>query len=296
MEITAINPLFSRTITKNIQIMEPVEGITIDDGGIQTAAYALKKFNMSFTYVGSDSCVVVDFGDDRGLKAYGSNSVCTTSPQSSSAIYVSDIPSNKIEIDHTYIAMGTFMVLANGFNAYSSASANFTHVISTVDCSQPRLGIKNRKENFFDPQKFEKSLRLNIVGVTDINCAHTLNNEKRWTLFKIDTNTGEETEEINITSLSSSKKAELSLPPLYLDYGLYKAVYYIVMDPGQFQSNETFSASVDHFVEIIESKLVVKIYPGGTTKVNRGYGTQVTIEPEAYSYDPDLPQGVAQVN
>ncbi|KAK3089119.1 hypothetical protein FSP39_001015, partial [Pinctada imbricata] len=294
VDITAINPLFSRTISRTIQIMEPVEGITIDDGGIHAAAYALKKFNMSFTYVGSDSCVVVDFGDDRGLKAYGSSAVCAANPQSSSAVYISDITTNRIEIDHTYIAMGTFIVSANGFNSYSTATANFTHVISTVDCSQPRLGIKNRKENFYDPQKFVKSLRLNIVGVTDINCAHTLNNEKRWTLFKVDTNTGEETDEINITALSSSKKAALSLPPLYLEYGLYKAVYFIVMDPGQFQSNETFSTSVDHFVEIIESPLVVRIFSGGTTKVNRGYGIQVTIEPVLYSEDPDLASNVPQ--
>ena len=295
VEITAINPLFNAKITKTIQIMEPIENIRIDDGGVQTDAYVLKKFNMTFTYAGTDSCVVVNFGDNRGLKSYGHKPTCDGSASAAGARYESTINGTSIEIEHTYTSTGTFTVQADGFNVYSSASCNFTHVISNVDCTVPRLGIKNRREDFTNPASSKRSERLNIVGVTDINCAHTLNNDKQWLLYKVDPMTGKDSSEVIISTLPSRNKAELSLAPLFLDLGLYRAEYSITMQPDSFDKNETFSSNVDHFVEIIASDLVVRVFPGGTTKINRGESVDITIDPESYSYDPDMDSNVPQV-
>ena len=291
LTITAINPIHQFPITKSIEMQDPCKDINIDDGGLQASAYQWKKFNITFGMQGTATCVHVDFGDRSPGELYGNSSTCNTF--TGTAIYNGDL-SNITEVKHEYKAMDTFIVFVSGFNAYSTCSANFTHVISDVDCSQPKVSVKDLRPVFYYPQEVKRSSRLRAVGVTDIYCTTTLDNVKQWSVHMIDENSGEDVKEIDVTSLPSHTTAELALPPLFLDYGSYRLHYRLDMVSTGFVKNENFSANVDHYVRIVKSDLVAIAFPGGVSKIQRGYAKMITIEPETYSFDPDVESGSPQ--
>ncbi|XP_061175461.1 uncharacterized protein LOC133184410 [Saccostrea echinata] len=291
LSIKPINPIHQVTITKSIEMQDPCKDIIVDDGGLQASAYQWKKFNITFGMQGTATCLHVDFGDGTPGELYGDASMCSTF--TGPAPYIGAL-SNITEVQHEYMTMDTFIVFVRGFNAYSSCSANFTHVISDVDCSQPKVSIKDLKPVFYNPEEVKRSAQVRIVGVTDIYCTQTLDNVKTWTVHKIDENTGEDVQEIDITNLPSHQTAELALPPRFLDYGSYRTNYRMEMVSTDFVQNENFSANVDHYIRVVKSDLVAIVYPGGMTKIQRGFAKMITIEPETYSFDPDVATGFPQ--
>lgn len=292
LTIKAINPIHQVPIRKSIEMQDPCKDIVIDDGGLKTSAYQWKKFNITLGMMGTQTCVHIDFGDGSVGELYGNQSMCDTF--TGQALYVGPL-STITEVKHEYMTMNTYIVFANGFNAYSTCSANFTHVISDVDCSQPKVSVKDLKPVFYYPQEVKRSSMVRAVGVTDIYCTTTLDNIKKWTVYNIDENTGEDLQEIDVSSLPSHSTAELALPPLFLDYGSYRLNYRLEMISTGFVKNENFTATVDHYVRIIKSDLIAVVYSGGVSKIQRGYAKMITIEPELYSFDPDVSAGLPQV-
>lgn len=233
--VTAKNPLYSGPPQQLvIEVMRPVNGTIITDGGNITGAYDNKKFMVNMTSYGTSMCTAVNFGDSNGqtVQLYGDSVTCSVSAvpdgmfTSAALFYNSGYDlTQEFELSHQYTSTGTFVVQMYSWNEFSSDSAEFQFAVSGIDCSAPNIGIKDRHPNFRYPKEFERSKRIKIVGVTDIACPETLKNTKNWTAVLWNGTMNKAITTVSISNLASAVNSELAMEPGYLPYGQYLLKY-----------------------------------------------------------------------
>ncbi|XP_046550065.1 uncharacterized protein LOC124259887 isoform X2 [Haliotis rubra] len=282
VEVKVINPLGSSTPeTKTIIMRQPVNNIIVTELNPNAIAGEEKSFQFQFDEMGEDSCMNVDFDDGSGTTYnYGDPAHCSIYPDFAGGRNAGSLV-NPMIVRFKYDAVGNYRINATIFNTFSSTHINLYHSVSAQDCSKPEVSIEDGITNFKTPLKFKKSADIVIRGKSNITCAATLQNTKRWEVDKINEEYG--------TSLGSagfeSDKAELVIRSKQLDYGLYKATYSIKMD---LSDGTSFIAYAHTFFEVIKSDLVVVLEIGGISEVDRGENLAVTFSPEIYSFDPDI--------
>lgn len=291
--IEAVNPIHSVSVAVDVELIEPVKDIRIDDNDLIVGEGQEKSFSISFGIIGNMSCIAVNYGDSF-IELYGHDQICMSSVYNDTATFIGH-HSNPLLVKHVYSVAGSYDMEVHGFNALSSEVAKLVCVISTVNCFNPRVDIKDRKDKFWDPIKVHKSSRLNVIGISFIKCHYTLKNMKKWKIKQIDQNTGAIVKDVDIDVVPSSTSAELVLSHNFLDIGLFAVYYSITMDPSEFSNGEVYYGETKTFIEIVKSALVVRMFPGGITRVRLGASTTYSISPDNYSYDPDLPTGSIQV-
>lgn len=85
-------------------------------------------------------------------------------------------------------------------------------------------------------------------------------------------------------------QAQLTVPGLTLEYGLYKFTYNVTI------SEENMYSVVFTYIRIIPSAIVAFLVPNGMSRISRAYGKDIKISPESYSYDPDVEEGLPTVS
>jgi hypothetical protein len=95
-------------------------------------------------------------------------------------------------------------------------------------------------------------------------------------------------EEVDIKAITDTWKNKLiQVPPLTLDYGLYKFVYKFEVDTGEVTI--PFFKEAYTYVNVTKSPLVPVLMEGSPSKVSRGWNQALTMVPGWLSSDPDNP-------
>jgi hypothetical protein len=108
--------------------------------------------------------------------------------------------------------------------------------------------------------------------------------------------TGLDETQIYLNTNPTLAYAELVLQPQTLSYGLFRIVF--TASTVLFNSTEKLSNSIDTFIEIIPSGLVIsslkqsKPMYGGTIEITRGSNQSIQFNPYLFTYDID---GVAVI-
>lgn len=199
----------------------------------QTSAYENKLFNITADIYGTAMCVAVKFGDiDNEVELFGENSTCsdTTQPKAhfggvSFKNGIATDVSASFDLQHQYFEEGTFTLEIFAWNAISNETKEHQFVISKIDCSAPKINIRDRAKDFRYPLKYYRSIRIKITGVTAIECPNDYGNTKLWEVFMIDQMTNTVLEKINMTTIDSASNSELAFPPRFLSYGVYLLRY-----------------------------------------------------------------------
>jgi hypothetical protein len=137
---------------------------------------------------------------------------------------------------------------------------------------------------------------ISILSQTQINCVNSLANLKEWSIFVVNIMTGLDEKQIYLKTNPTLTYAELVLQPQTLSYGLYRIVFTATQIFSD--STEKLSNSIDTFIEIIPSGLVIsslrlgKPMYGGTIEITRGSSQSIQFNPYLYTYDID---GVAVI-
>lgn len=97
-----------------------------------------------------------------------------------------------IEVKYEYMIMNMYIVFVNGFNVYFICLVNFIYVIFDVDCLQFKVSVKDLKLVFYYLQEVKRSSMVRVVGVIDIYCIIMFDNIKKWMVYNIDENSGED--------------------------------------------------------------------------------------------------------
>lgn len=243
-------------------------------------------FAASFADVGSSTCVVIDFGD--GTKAvYGNNSAYCS--------LVTSLPltgplNNPFAVTKLYPTSKTYVASMTAYDPLANSTTNSTVVVSGLDCALPGVDINNGAPEFYAPRLCNRAEWLEIVGITKLDCPMSVTNTKSWTADLVDEGTGVPLVRLtNVSSLPTAWNAELSVPPRYLAYGLYRFTYTVQI------SATPFVSAASTFFRCAPAPIVAVLAPNAMSMITRGYGGYVTIEPGKYSYDPDLDPGQTQV-
>ena len=103
--------------------------------------------------------------------------------------------------------------------------------------------------------------------------------------------TGIDETQIILSANPTLSYAELVLQPQILSYGLYRIVF--TASTVLFNSTNKLSNSIDTFIEIIPSGLVIsslrlsKPMYGGTIEITRGSNQSIQFDPYLFTYDID---------
>jgi hypothetical protein len=122
---------------------------------------------------------------------------------------------------------------------------------------------------------------INIISEITYNCNLT-SYQNIWYLYKIDTKTGLNPQEI---ALENNLNSELVVPPYTLSYGLYRFVFTVSLCD--------LYSEIETYVKIIPSGLVLStldqsegIY-GGLIEISRGTNQSISFDPFLNTYDLD---------
>lgn len=129
-----------------------------------------------------------------------------------------------------------------------------------------------------------------IVSLTTINCNTSLSNQKSWTIYKVNEQTGKDEALIELINNPTINYAELVLKPQSLLYGVYRIIYAVTLT----SSNLTkLTSSVDTYLQVIPSGLVISslrasqpMY-GGTIEITRGINQKIEFDPFLNTFDID---------
>jgi len=158
------------------------------------------------------------------------------------------------------------------------------------------VNIVDRISSFKTPQVYTKDTLISIVSQTQINCVNSLANLKEWSIFIVNNMTGIDKTQIYLKTNPTLAYAELVLQPQTLSYGLYRIVFTATQIFSD--STEKLSNSIDTFIEIIPSGLVISSLKlsrpmyGGTIEITRGSNQSIQFNPYLFTYDID---GVAVI-
>ena len=291
------NPLYSYTVPDYTAfMMEPATNIVITDNDIKTKAYEDKTFEIQFGTVGTTICFAIDNGVDSNTFLYGNMTECQSDPVIWAAgQFVTDNITNPLKVTYQYIKEGSYVMTVEGYNSWNwRVSSSFHFIISGINCQAPRISVKHRAPLFNLPGKYRRSNRNRLVGITDIACPDTLNNVKIWIGELWDAVDDVSLGVLDLTTLPSAVNSELSIPPRFLSYGLYRFTYKVTMAASV--EGEGFFGESETFVEIEKSDLVVQVYEGGTTALTKGPNADMTLAPRDYSYDEDNPDEVSTIS
>ena len=112
---------------------------------------------------------------------------------------------------------------------------------------------------------------------------------RQWYVYKSDSKYGLERQMIDVSSISSNNKSAFYIPPLFLDYGFYKLVYVLSISTYGMNASLPWQRSLFTYVQIIPSALIPMLVPGSMSRLIRGVGQHVDINPVLNSIDPDFP-------
>jgi hypothetical protein len=107
--------------------MEPIEGMEVFDISNDTIEPELKRFVVEFEKVGTNSCLIVDFGESRrsGLEAYGHIHNCKELFPDTKFLMAGNL-TNPLEITRPYEKPRDYVLKFNVANQISSASKELT--------------------------------------------------------------------------------------------------------------------------------------------------------------------------
>lgn len=136
---------------------------------------------------------------------------------------------------------------------------------------------------------------FSLIASATIICNASLNNQKQWNIYSVDPITGNDLQQITLSSNPTINYAELVLQPKTFLAGLYRFVFTLAMiNPD----GTTLSSQVDTFVNIIPSGLVLSTLSlsqpmyGGSIEISRGQAQTITFNPFLFSFDID---GIATI-
>ncbi|XP_025099956.1 uncharacterized protein LOC112567446 isoform X4 [Pomacea canaliculata] len=280
--VKAVNPLYQATIPTKMTIVQFVEGFNITHDPNQKRGNVPKRFNISFTSVGTSTCLSVDFGD-------GNKEFYADIDSSCSLFGASVVPNGRLGtfIEHTYIQEKTFTVKAEARNPVSSVTSEVSFEITGMNCSQPQVRIDNATRDFRDPILFKKGDFKNLRGIPVITCTVTYDNVKEWRIETINPNNGTSSGLVSLPGVRLDT-ADLTIGRWQLEWDtLYKATF--IMSMNSTDPRLKFMASDYSYFKIIRSDLVGLVVYGGASEIVRGSASgNLELRPLKYSYDPDV--------
>ncbi len=170
------------------------------------------------------------------------------------------------------------------FNCFIFLKITFVYFIKIEkQCAAPFLTIE-KQMTFNNPLQIERSKLFTVSSNETSQCEiqhYTL--KKSWDLMKFDDLSQQFSIKIDLSTNPTSLLNELVVQSNTLSYGLYKFNFTIEIQA----LNLTKLNSIQTYIEIIPTGLVIFALPNGVSQILIGSSQSVSLKPSIYSYDYD---------
>lgn len=277
--------------------MKPIKGISINDISNDTSSPNLKTFNLTIDELGTDSCLLIDFGDPESSitesgEAYGNQLACLEYfimfQAEKNKYNFMGLLENELISSHYYIKPGDYRVTVKAFNSVTSPLiVHLDLTVIEIDCDPPEVSIHNSVESHLNATEIWKSKPIQLYSQAFINCNASITVHKYWSCFKLDSITGEHNQTIDLSSLDSYRKTFLYVPAFYLEDAIYEFRFTINLTNNKPHPLLPFSGYGKTFVSVVRSPIMGKMTAGAESRVVRGWGQRLQLNPSLFSIDPD---------
>ncbi len=244
-----------------------------------------QQLKINYDSLGSPSCGLVQFSSSKyinNLGTYGDTQKCRQyfPGYTYNGPYVTNNGSWLIFVQFSSVGLIQMNITMKNIMTSLQIQKNIVSAL-TLNCRAPTVNIANRSALFYQPTIYTKSQLIVIETSTVLNCGDNMNNFIQWTIYSVDATTGDIKKQINLQNNPTLQYSELVIQPGVLTYGLYKFVFTVTMDIS------IYSNSIDHYVKIEPTGIVVFTMKGGVAEITRGYAQDFVLNPIQYSFDLD---------
>ncbi|XP_023225224.1 uncharacterized protein LOC111626157 [Centruroides sculpturatus] len=271
----------------HLHMMEPVLGLDITDHYNLTDEEEDKFFEINLEQLGTDTCLVIDYGDGSILHAFGAPVTCFINYTRNDILWEEEKLSTPHFVKHHYRTRGEYYVLLKAFNDVSETNATLVFTIVDLSCKPPILDIRNRASKANLALENYRSIPVVLYSYTTVRCNVTTEAFRMWRVWRVNETTGMEIEQIDISMLDSCRKSMLFIKPFFLESGYYRFVFQVNMTGPSDYPMMPFRRSIDTYVNVVPSPVIVQMSDGAQTRVTRGWGQKLRLDPGTYSVDPD---------
>jgi hypothetical protein len=146
------------------------------------------------------------------------------------------------------------------------------------------VNIESRAPNYTQPTIENYCSQFSLIGTTIILCNITLSNQKKWLIYSVNEQTGQDLSQFVYNDQSTSTST-LIVQPNTLPYGIYRIVYTVRKD--------CLYNEIDTFIKIQPSGLMLSTLSqrqgmyGGLIEITRGSSQEIKFNPFLNTIDLD---------
>ncbi|XP_063886174.1 polycystin-1-like protein 2 isoform X1 [Scylla paramamosain] len=211
----------------------------------------------------------------------------SASPSTPTAAYRDGPLTNPFNITHVYGNESLYNVSVVVEDLLITLRQRLPVVVAYLPCNAPVVWLPNGVSSPLEAPIVMRSRPFRVTAGATVECNGTVATKKSWTITKVEGDGGIPVEDVIVEGfIPSWNYSELAVPANFLDYGTYLFTYKL-----QLLASKVFPLfrTASTYMTVIKTPLQAVIIKGGMSKVSRGYGTSLVLDPHQYSLDPDWP-------
>ncbi|KAK8779498.1 hypothetical protein V5799_019174 [Amblyomma americanum] len=177
--------------------------------------------------MGTDTCVVVDYGDESPKRAYGSRSQCFTRYRPDQFQLEGELE-NPMWLQNIYERGFDYVFTLVAFNDISEQTSILNFTVNNEPCKPPIIKIRNQVLDPANATVFYRLRPVELYTFTSVECNISIDVTRAWEAFLLN-ETGDPIRQIDLTMLDSRTKSMIFLPEFFLEAGMYKLRYNVNM-------------------------------------------------------------------
>ncbi|RWS14806.1 polycystic kidney disease protein 1-like protein 2-like protein [Dinothrombium tinctorium] len=288
---TAFNDIQNETspITAQIYLMRPVSGLHASEINIDLTQPAFKQFLIEFDEPGTETCLVIDYGEhaNSSIEAYGDLTACQQIFSENKFKYSGELM-NPLNVSHVYMEPNDYTVRIKAGNHLPSVlSTTVSITVIEIDCRPPLVEIKNTVSDHHNASEIWRSKPVQLYAKSVVDCNASAIVTKMWRGFRVDPETDQVLEEIDLSMLDSYRKTFLYIPPFFLQKGFYKMQFVVNISSTTNHPLLPMFGAADTIIKVVPSPIIGQMSEGSQSRIIRGWGQRITLAPGNFSIDPD---------
>lgn len=267
--------------------MEPIQGLDVYMNETTPKDEHIRNFMVTFELMGTDTCVVVDYGDESPKQAYGSGSQCFTRYRPDQFQLQGELQ-DPMWLQHIYERGFDYVFTLVAFNDISEQTSVFNITVNNEPCKAPIIKIRNQVLDPVNATVFYRLRPVELYTFTSVECNISIDVTRAWEAFLLN-ETGDPIRQIDLTPLDSRTKSMIFVPEFFFEAGLYKLRYNVNMSAPRAKPPMFHKRFAETYIEMKPSPLLPQMSNGAQSRITRGFPQTLTLNPANYSINPDDP-------
>ncbi|CAN8002730.1 unnamed protein product, partial [Ixodes hexagonus] len=266
--------------------MEPIQGLDVYMNETTPKDEHIRNFLVSFELVGTDTCMMVDYGDETPKRAYGSRSQCFTRYRPDQFQHEGELE-NPMWLQNIYERGFDYVFTLVAFNDISEQSTSFNITVNNEPCKPPIIKIRNQ---VLDPVNATIFYRYSLREAwKDAYYYQTIADPltRAGGIFDPRGRTGDLF--VNFSRYSDFRfVSEFEILIGFPARSIFPSHFFFYLAPRA-KPPMFHKRFAETYIEMKPSPLLPQMSNGAQSRVTRGFPQTLILNPANYSINPDDP-------